>query len=292
MGTAITLSLNGIDIDWGKNRFWKSHYWLFPAGSLVDVQYFYAGGVVETKPGFQTTLNESRFRLCHLGYSQQETKTKFDAAVKRWNRTADLRLSFADFREVLTRVDFGSLTSADLEPYIWDFRAFVVDLLAAWDTDAALLEDFIIERLDFNLVLRVLADRGQNRELPLRWHHQDLIDSGWASLEDLTELDRQAFIVNHTMLFGRLQDYSGARTVTAFDNWLAQQGLARATLYTQIRPDGKVTRDTRTLPTAVRNKIHHPENPYNALSDDDLRESVELLLRIARRLPTPLPGLT
>jgi hypothetical protein len=292
VGTAITLSLNGIDIDWSKNRYWKSHYWLFPPGSFTDVEYSYGGDVAETKPGFQTTLNEVYFRLCHLGYSLQETKTKFGVAVTRWNRTADLRLSFADFHGALTSVDFASLTPADLEPYIWDFRAFVVDLLAAWDSDDALLEDFIIESLDFNLILRVLADRVESRELPLRWHHQDLIDSGWASLEDLTDLDRRTFIVNHTMLVGRLQDYAGALTVKAFDNWLAQQGLLRATPYTRIRPDGTVTRDTTTLPTAVRNMIHHPENPHNVLSDDVLRESVERLLTIARRLPSPLPCLT
>lgn len=57
VGTEITLSLNGIDIDYGKNRYWRSHYWLFPPGSLKqDVGYRYANDVVEEKPGFQTTL--------------------------------------------------------------------------------------------------------------------------------------------------------------------------------------------------------------------------------------------
>lgn len=292
VGTAITLTLNGIDIDWGRNRFWRSHFWLFPPRSLADVEYRYAGGVTEAKPGFQTTLDEAYFRLCHLGYSHQEAKTKFDAAVTRWNRTADLRLSFADFHRTLTRVDFASLTAADLEPYTWDFRAFIVDLLAEWDADDAMLEGFIVENLDFNLILRVLADRVESRDLPLRWHHQDLIDSGWASLEDLIDLDRQSFINNHNMLVGRLQDYAGTLNVNDFDNWLARQGLSQTTPYTQIRQDGSIIRNTRTLPTAVRNMIHHPENPHNVLSDDSLRDSVELLLKIARRLPSPLPGLT
>ena len=291
MGTAITLSLNGIDIDWGKNRYWNSHHWLFPPGSLTDVEYLYADDVIERKPGFQTSLSEAYFRLCHLGYSLQETKTKFDAAVARWNRTADLRLSFADFRRVITGVDFASLTPADLEPYVWDFRAFVVDLLGAWGTDEALLDDFI-EGLDFALMLRVLADRVESRSLPLRWHHQDLIDSGWASFDDLTEIDRQSFVVNHTVLVGRLQDHAGATSVSAFDNWLAQCGLPQATPYSRIKPDGTVTHETTTLPTAVRNMIHHPENPHNALSDDSLRQSVELLLEIAKLLPSPLTGLT
>lgn len=291
MGTAITLSLNGIEIDWGKNRYWKRHHWLFPPGSLTEIEYRYADGAVETKPGFVTTLNETRFRLCHLGYSHQETKAKFDAAVTHWNRTADLGLSFDEFRSALTGVDFATLTQCHLERYGWDFRAFVLNRLSAWDTNEALLEDFIHE-LDFTLTLRVLADPVENRRLALRWNHHDLIESGWASLDDLIEIDRPTFMANHTMLFGRLQDHAGAKTAPAFDNWLAGRGLQRATAYTRVRPNGSVTPETTTLPTAVRNMIHHPENPHNALSDQDLRDSVELLLRVAQGLPTPLSGPT
>lgn len=80
-----------------------------------------------------------------------------------------------------------------------------------------MLEDFYFG-LDFALTLRVLAERPQNRSLLLSWHHQDLVESGWASLEDLTEIDRQTCIINHTMLVGRLQDHAGKTTVAAFDN--------------------------------------------------------------------------
>ncbi|RQX05612.1 HEPN/Toprim-associated domain-containing protein [Micromonospora inaquosa] len=291
MGTPITLSLNGITIDWGQNRHWNNHHWLFPPGSLTDVEYLYAYDVVETKPGFQTTLDEAYFRLCHLGYSHQETRTKFDIAVARWNRTADLRLSFEDFQRALTSVDFASLTSADLAPYVWDFRAFMANLLAAWDSDEAMLEDFVAG-LDFALTLRVLADRVDNRPLPLRWHHQDFVDSGWASLDDLTDIDRQTLIINHTMMVGRLQDSAGKTSVKDFDNWLVEHGLRRSTPYSRMNQDGTVTHQMTTLPSAVRNMIHHPENPHNALSDDNLRESIEVLLRIAKFLPSPIPGLT
>jgi hypothetical protein len=97
--------------------------------------------------------------------------------------------------------------------------------------------------------------------------------------------------VNHTILVGRLQDYAGKTTMAGFDNWLFSRGLLRSTLYTRLRQDGTTTQETTTLPTAVRNMIHHPENPNNTLTDDDLRESIELLLRVAKGLPTPLLGL-
>ncbi|WP_432245630.1 HEPN/Toprim-associated domain-containing protein [Arthrobacter sp. G.S.26] len=290
MGSAITLTLNGIDIHYGKNRNWISHHWLFPPGSLTDVETRYAGDVVEVQPGFRTTLNEAYFRLCHLGYSQQETKVKFEATVARWNRTADLRLSFADFHDAITRIDFAALTSEDLEPYIWDFRAFVVDVLSAWDSEDAFLEEFIAD-VDFALILRVLAERAESRPLPLVWHHHDLVENGWASLEDLTDIDLQTFIVNHTRLYGRLQDRAEESRPHKFDGWMAQYGVHKTTLYRRLKEDGSVVEERTTLPTAVRHMIHHPENQHNDLTGDKIRNSIELLLGIAKRLPRPLPGL-
>lgn len=286
VGTEITLSLGGIDIDSGKNRQYESHHWLFPPGSLTEIEYRYADDVSETRPGFETTLSEAHFRLCHLGYSHHETKTKFDTAMTRWNRTSETRLPLADLGNALASVDFANLTFEDLAPHDYEFRQLIGDLLVEWETEDLDLQDFVDE-LSVPLILRLVADRVENRSLPLRWHHQDVIDSGWVTLDDLTDSDRRTDTVNHIVLFGRLQDYSGVTSVKGFDRWLAGRGLPRLTVYTRI---GRA-HEMMTLPAAVRNKIHHPENPHNTLSDEELRESIELLLKIVKGLPTPLPGL-
>ncbi|MCU1500158.1 MAG: hypothetical protein JWM47_4111 [Acidimicrobiales bacterium] len=54
---------------------------------------------------------------------------------------------------------------------------------------------------------------------------------------------------------------------------------------------GTPTQETLTFPVAVRHKIHHPENTHNALTDDELRESTELLLGTVQKLPAPGLGL-
>ena len=129
MGTDITLSLNGIDIDWGKNRYWNSHHWLFPPGSITEVEYSTQMRSSRKSPGSRQPCTKPTSRLCHLGYSEQETKMKFDSAVARWNRTSDLHLSFADFRDALTSVDFASLKPADWNPTTGTSERFVVKLL-------------------------------------------------------------------------------------------------------------------------------------------------------------------
>lgn len=286
----ISLSLNSIDIDWGKNRYWRAHHWLFPPGSLTDVDYVYADDVTVRKPGFETSLAEALFRMRHLGFSAHETRVKFDEAVTSWNRTADLQLTFDDLRSALLGIDFQSLTPDSLIPFEYDFRNLLLSLLTDFDTDEALLEDFIAG-LDVPITLRVIADNRANLDLRLRWHHQDLIDGGWASIDDLTEIDRRDYIINHTMLVGRLQDHAGTLTVSAFDTWLASRGVRQSTAYTRVKADGSGITEALTLPGAVRNMIHHPENPHNVLTDAALSESLEILLDVTRSLPDPLPGL-
>ncbi|MHA7261573.1 HEPN/Toprim-associated domain-containing protein [Arthrobacter sp. TMN-37] len=293
----IGLALNDIPIHYGKNDHYVRHHWLFPPKSVSDVTYQYAYGKTDVKPGLRTSLQETYIRLCHLGYSGPETKAKFEDSVARWNRTAGLRLSFEDFHDVLTSIDFASLTQEDLLPYVYDFRELLIHRLGAWgddyddddddDSPYGRLEDFIKERLDFTLILRVIADRAENRELCLQWEYQDIIDSGWATYEDLTDIDRPTFIVNHTALYGRVQDYANLPGEAEFDAWLTDRGLPKSTPYQRVR-GGKTSQQMRTRPTAVRNKIHHPENPHNRLTDEELHQSLEDLLSIAIDLPLGL----
>ena len=290
VGTEILLSLNGISIDYGKNRYWKSHYWLFPPGSEANVPAEYVSGV-RLQPGYQATLDDVRWRLCHLGYSEAETRAKFEAYVHRWQRTVDdLQITYGEFHDALTGIDFARLTSHDLEPYRWDFRDFAIDHLATKYREHYAIEDFIYG-LDFAITARTLCDRPENLPLLVRWHTHDLINSGWVALEDLRDIDRESFVHNHNLLFGRIQDHVGVESLKAFDNWLCNHGLPKATWYTRSRPGGSTTQENLTLPVAVRHKIHHPENIHNALLDEELRESTELLLEVVGQFPAPGLGL-
>jgi hypothetical protein len=82
------------------------------------MEYRYGDDSIETNASFETSLDEARFRLNHLGYSAHETRDKFDAAASHWSRTGNLRLTFAKFHAALTSIDFASLTSADMKPFI------------------------------------------------------------------------------------------------------------------------------------------------------------------------------
>lgn len=272
MGTMILLSLNETSIDHGKNHWWTGHEWLFPPGSRHS-------------PGLKASLSDVVFRMDHMGYSLAETKDRFDAALNRWNRTYNLSLSFERYCEAATSIDFASITEKDREAFEYDVDQVMLKHLG-WhedDEDGFELEDFIRERLDKYVFLRCLAERSGNLSLSLVWDFDDLINNGWESLETLTEIERDQYVLNHIRLYGRLYEISGCEKQGAFDEWLKQRGLAKATPYTKETRKGVET-FYDTLPTVVRNMIHHPENRHQRLDDVPLRGGFEELLSVVRAL--------
>lgn len=283
MSTPIILALNGVTVDYGASFSWNNHRWLFPPNSLAEIPHHYAGGFVQTKVGYATTVDEARFRMSHLGYSTDEAARRFDSAARRWNRTYELALTHEAFRGELSVLTFKDLTSSDMEPYIWDFRRYVLSILAPWDTPDAGLEDFICG-LDYPLLLLAVTQHPENASLPIHWQCKDFVDAGWTAFEDLDEPENSTLITWHNLLSARLNARAGNLAPGKFDDWLVEQGVARDRAYVKTHPGGKIEVQQLTLPVAIRHMIHHPENTQNILSDQDLEASVESMLDLARRV--------
>ena len=103
----------------------------------------------------------------------------------RWNRTSETRFPLAELRKALASLEFAKLIFEDLVLHDFEFRQLITDLLVEWETEDLDIRDFIDE-LSVAFILRLVADRVEYRSLPLRWHHQDVIDSGCVTLDDLT----------------------------------------------------------------------------------------------------------
>ena len=70
-----------------------------------------------------------------------------------------------------------------------------------------------------------------------------------------------------------------------FENWLEQHGLSKNKKYVRELKDGTTKEYDTTLPTFIRNLIHHPENQHNdRYSNEELNSSIEALLRIYKSL--------
>lgn len=63
-----------------------------------------------------------------------------------------------------------------------------------------------------------------------------------------------------------------------FDDYLVRNGIPQDKSYIRLKKDGTTEDQMRTLPTLIRNVIHHPENPHNSYTQDDLVASVNKLI--------------
>lgn len=64
-----------------------------------------------------------------------------------------------------------------------------------------------------------------------------------------------------------------------FEKYLISKGINQDQSYIKLKKDGSTENQNRTLPTKIRNIIHHPENPNNAkYTDGELETSIEFLI--------------
>lgn len=86
----------------------------------------------------------------------------------------------------------------------------------------------------------------------------------------------------HNELYGYLQAKSDKYTIENFDTWLNKYGIQSDVKYSKENKN-RISIKEYSLPTVIRNIIHHPENTNNSYTDDDLAKSVELLVDVVKK---------
>lgn len=66
-----------------------------------------------------------------------------------------------------------------------------------------------------------------------------------------------------------------------FEKYLVSKGFVQNQTYIRLKKDGSTETQTRTLPSRIRNIIHHPENTNNTMfSIRELKTSIELMIKL------------
>lgn len=66
-----------------------------------------------------------------------------------------------------------------------------------------------------------------------------------------------------------------------FEKYLIGKGFVQDQTYVRLKKDGSTETQTRTLPTRIRNIIHHPENTHNTkYTQNELKNSIDLLIKL------------
>lgn len=195
MGSIISLSLGALELDWGKNSFFRNHSALFKPDDIQSAPYHYADGVIEDKPAFVRSLGSVVRRLELLGYTLRDCERLYEEAVAMTPHHYPAPvLTFQQFAEVMRKVNVAAVRMPeDEEDY--DLGELACELLADPEFTktnerlASLTRDdgTFFENLDAYVPLRLLAENPHNMAKEVVWRFSDVLDGGWAAEDDLYE---------------------------------------------------------------------------------------------------------
>ena len=146
----------------------------------------------------------------------------------------------------------------------------------------------IVRELEFENLRLVKSDAGGTIV-------SDIGDKGVLPYPSLNEASYLAFggevsVEYHDELYGYLQsracdDDSRCQYEENFERWLVQKNVQKTMRWTRMKNGVVQPAYSVTLPTYVRNSIHHPENDNNAsINNAQLRDSIELLRTVAEEM--------
>jgi len=91
----------------------------------------------------------------------------------------------------------------------------------------------------------------------------------------------------HDELYGYLQEFSNIYDQNKFDNWLCKNNIPKDKNWTKEVKGNPQKSEKVTLPTFIRNKVHHPENKTmqnENFSNEELNNSILKLINLCKEL--------
>jgi HEPN/Toprim N-terminal domain 1 len=196
MGSIISLSLGTLELDWGKNSFFRNHSPLFMPDDVRSAPYYYAEGVIEDKPAFVRSLRSIIRRLELLGYMLVDCERLYEGAIAGTpSYYSAPALTFERFARVMRNVNVRAVRIPEDEGD-YDLGEYVAREIFA-DPEFTKTENQLgsltredgtfFENLDPYVPLRLLAENPQNIDQEVVWRFADVLDGGWMDEDELYE---------------------------------------------------------------------------------------------------------
>lgn len=207
MGTMISLSLGNLEIDWGKNEYFKDHSHLFQHNDIKPIPHWYVDPATENdddnwklkaeyQDGFTSPLNKVIDRLALLGYTFKNANKVY--AIQQSNfyyedeeEKNNVAVTFSELAEAFRHLDisflseYNHMVTRELDNELNIKITEAISIVRGgrpfqnWDFVGGTSEN----NLDCYALLNLFSLNPAAQNLPVAWGYQPLIDSGWARVE-------------------------------------------------------------------------------------------------------------
>jgi hypothetical protein len=194
MGSEITLGINRIEIDYGKNEYFHNHSKLFQKNEKKMEYYYYAQDYKEKKLAFSKRLSKAKVRLELLGYTLKNIKNKYinhcDWYKEYFSR--DYFLDFYHFSKIIRSIDLNEnkFRYVDGYKYFYNFIEYFEDYIKNMSifrnfyNTKYFLEEFF-RNLDPYIILRLIIENKNNLNKKLIWRYSDIVEGGYVKENEL-----------------------------------------------------------------------------------------------------------
>lgn len=217
MGSIITLGIEKMELDWGKNYFFSDHSKLFQKDDYnYKIPYFYiddeGNEIVEYKNGARKPLMDVKERLDLLGYSLNKLEELYNEHCKIFNNynLEEWNISYDEFYEFVLNIDISKVDNFLSSIEYWDngldIGEYFEKCILSDNEIVSKIEKTVCEiknQLQFNefgtffenmnpyITLRILAENPRNSKYNVEWRYADVIENGWADESLYSELDKE-----------------------------------------------------------------------------------------------------
>lgn len=196
MGSMVTLRLGRLEVDWGKNTFFRNYSSLFDQADLADAEYYSVDDKFAVQPAYVRNFSRVIPRLELLGFSLNSCRTAYAVAVGRVpHYCPKVNIDFDSFSQALCAVDLRQVCNNEYDNNfdLGEFAKYVLSDPEFKRVSTALVggvthdDGIFFENLDPHLILRLLGQNPANLELDLVWAIHDVVAGGWVENDEVFE---------------------------------------------------------------------------------------------------------
>lgn len=197
MGSYITLGVENLELDWGKNHLFRDYSKLFLPTDKKDIAYYYADNEIIYKPGYSRSLSKVKGRLELLGYSLAKLKDIYQAHQDDMpDHLSKPKISFEELLYIFSNISIKNYKREEENIDSWDYNLgeyfienilnneLFVSLRKYIDKNDEEIGAFF-ENIDPHFILRLLIENPANLDMNLEWRIDDIIEGGWITEEEL-----------------------------------------------------------------------------------------------------------
>lgn len=243
MESIITLGINKMEIDWGKNNVFSNYSSLFQKQDFGQKIPYYTVNdedevIIKYETGAKKKLKDIKDRLDLLGYDLKRIERKFNEIVEEYEYYSDnkIAIKFAEFKRFIVNIDTSKVDNIrsaieDLEN-VYEigeyFRKCILsdkevsnNLFNEYEKRTEIIGEFF-EAINPYIILRLLAENEANLESYVEWRYNEMIEKGLVKKEDVinelgekskilivTEGSTDSFILKRTLqtLYPNISDF-------------------------------------------------------------------------------------